>query len=150
MKSPSLLSAAVAAVLALGSAVNALAFTCKISPDKKTATMIGSNTQAKETSCTVHCDILTSRGSTAILECMRTLAANTTDHEFCTRSNESGATFEKLLEAYGSCVDQSAVKQDDDDDDDVDVQKLADPKALKEKIGKDLPPAARKMLDGMK
>lgn len=114
----------IAAVLALAFAVvlppwaPASAFTCKISADKTAVQLIGSNAQAKETSCTVHCDIRTSTGSTAIVECTKTLAANAKDVELCARTAEGGARYEQLLKESGSCVNQAGAADDDEDDDD--------------------------------
>lgn len=114
----------IAAVLALAFAMvlvhraPAAAFTCKISADKTSVQLIGSNAQAKETSCTVHCDIRTSTGSTAIVECTKTLAANAKDAELCARTAEGGARYEQLLKESGSCVNQAGAADDDEDDDD--------------------------------
>lgn len=119
-------SIVIAAALALVSAAQAADLhVCKISPDRKTLTVLVSNPYAQETHCTVNCHlILPGEGiRSESISCGKTVPAGAKDFELCARTRQAGEYVRVSTDSNSECVKPLAQEKDDDDEDD---EKLAE------------------------
>jgi hypothetical protein len=109
-------------------------FTCRVSPDGKSADAIIVNPYKTETSCQIDCKLSTTKaGTTFSLSCGRP-AAPGVEAVLCSHSFDGGRIV-KMIDGKGSCTDPTpkpaAAEKDDEE---------TDPQKLSEKIRKNMPP----------
>lgn len=122
------LMAAALVLLLMPAAHAANLHTCKLSPDRKSVTVMVSNPYAQDTSCTVNCHIAIPGSGVASISCTKEVPANAKDYVLCTRTRDNNAQYVKLDDAGNSeCVKPLAAEKDSkeaDDDDDKLAQEM--------------------------
>jgi hypothetical protein len=107
----------------LGAAQAANIHACRISPDKRSVTVLVSNPYAQETHCTVNCHIALPGDGVASISCTKTVPGGARDFELCTRARSDNRDYAKLHDAGNAeCVKPlAAQKTDDKDDGDIEI-----------------------------
>ncbi len=125
-------------------------FTCKISADGKSVDAMIANPFKRDASCQVNCQLSTTRAGTSFqISCTKEVAPGAAEVVLCSKTVDDG-TLVKMTGGSGECTNPEPKASNADKDDDIDVQALInDPAKLRERIRKDLPPDAQKMLDKM-
>jgi hypothetical protein len=98
---------------------------CRLSPDKRSVTVLVSNPYAQETHCTVNCHVAIPGGGVASISCTKTVPGGARDFELCTRTRPDNRDYAKLSDAGNAeCVRPLAQKtqEKDDDKDDGDIE----------------------------
>lgn len=96
-------------------------FTCRIAADGQSAEAVIANPYAEETSCSVDCQVSTTRaGTTFSLSCTRTAAGGGAETVLCTRSFDKGKLV-KMTSGRASCVQPLAAADKDPKDKDDEV-----------------------------
>lgn len=119
-------SIVIAAALTLASAAQAADLhICKLSPDRKSLTVLVSNPYAQETHCTVNCHlILPGEGiRSESISCTKMVPAGAKEFELCTRTRQTGAYIRVSPDSNSECQKPLAQEKDEDDEDD---EKLAE------------------------
>lgn len=117
--------AVVSALMTLGyEAAAADLHTCKLSPDKKSVSVLISNPYAQETHCNVNCHLILPGSGirTESITCGKTVPGGAKDFELCSKAREEGPYLRVDSSSNSECVKPLAEQNDDDEDDD----KLAD------------------------
>jgi hypothetical protein len=109
-------------------------FTCRVSPDGKSADAVIVNPYQTETGCHIDCKLSTTKaGTTFSLSCGRP-AAPGVEAVLCSHSLDDGKIV-KMIDGNGSCTDPTPPPAAADKDD-----QETDPVKLMEKMRKDMPP----------
>jgi hypothetical protein len=98
---------------------------CRLSPDKRSVTVLVSNPYAQETHCTVNCHVAIPGGGVASISCTKTVPGGARDFELCTRTRSDNRDYAKLSDAGNAeCVRPLAQKtqKKDEDKDDGDIE----------------------------
>jgi hypothetical protein len=96
---------------------------CKLSPDRRSVTVLVSNPYTPETHCTVNCHVtFPGEGINIVsITCARTVPGGAKDFALCSRTRDNNGVFVKLADAGNSeCVKPLAENTDKNDDDDED------------------------------
>ena len=96
---------------------------CKLSPDRRSVTVLVSNPYTQETHCTVNCHVtFPGEGINIVsITCARTVPGGAKDFALCSRTRDNNGVFVKLADAGNSeCVKPMAEQNTDKDDDDDD------------------------------
>lgn len=99
---------------------------CKLSPDKRSVTVLVSNPYAQETHCTVNCHVALPGSGIASISCTKTVPGGAKDFELCVRTRDGG-DYAKLSDAGNAeCVKPLAQTKDEkaDDDDSIDQEEI--------------------------
>jgi hypothetical protein len=136
-------------VAAAAPAVKPGTFICRISADGRSFDAMIANPYKDETSCSVNCQVSTTRaGTTEQSSCTKSVAPGAGEVVLCSRTIDNGR-FVKVVGGSGQCVNPTPAAAEKDDDD-VDVQKLiGDPAKLRNSVRQQLPPEAQRMFDQM-
>jgi hypothetical protein len=95
---------------------------CRLSPDKRSVTVLVSNPYAQETHCTVNCHVAIPGGGIASISCTKTVPGGSKDFELCTRTRSDNRAYAKLSDAGNAeCVRPLAQKTEDKDDGDIEI-----------------------------
>lgn len=125
-------------------------FFCEVSIDGKSLSAKIVNPYKRDASCTVNCEVSTTRGGTTFqTSCTKEVPPG--EAVVCAKTFERGRLV-KQVDGSGSCLNPEPPAKDADkeDKDDADLQKtIEDPTKLREEIRKNLPPEAQRMLDQM-
>ncbi len=143
-------SAAPAPIAAAAPAVKPGTFICRIAADGKSFDAMIANPYKADASCQVNCQIATTNaGTTLQSSCTKSVAPGVGAVVLCTQTFDKGKLV-RVVGGSGSCTNPEVPAQDADKDDDDDAEALAnDPAKMLERMRKQLPPDAQRMLDKM-
>lgn len=99
---------------------------CKLSPDKKTVSVVMSNPYSQQMQCEVNCN-MTLPGGIATVVCVKPVPVGTKDQVMCTETADEGRLYTAIKGSEINCPDPAAppkpaAKTDDDSDDDAAIE----------------------------
>jgi hypothetical protein len=126
---------AVPAMLMAGQAYAADVATCKMSPDRKTVTVVATNPYSQVMACEVNCDVSPPHGLATVV-CVKPVPVGAKDFVMCTETATEGQPWGPVKGATVNCPDPAAPpksskteggkaeagKDEDDDDAKIDEQ----------------------------